>query len=84
MGFQLASGGQQIVPYQAGQWLVMDDEDADFALSNVPTTGAWQLIGYNTGAFAHVVFVRFHLDPVQQAAIAIPAAPLTITPPVGV
>lgn len=82
LGVQLAVSGQQVVPYQSGQWLVMDDETVSFDLRNFPNSGAWQLIAYNTGAFSHTVYLRFHLDTVQQSTA--PLQPVTITAPIGV
>ena len=30
-------------------------------------SGKWETTGYNTGAFPHAVFVRFHASPVKAA-----------------
>lgn len=68
LGFQLAMGGQQIIPYQTGLWLIGDDDDINWELTDLPNSGAWQFISYNTGIFDHTVFLRFHTELVPQPA----------------
>ena len=67
MGFQLGSKGQQIIPWEPGSWLVMDDDKETFDVEGQIDTGAWQLLGYNTGRYDHTVYLTFQLDPVQLA-----------------
>lgn len=66
MGWQLAMGGVQVVPYGSDTWVVDDGTAGTFTLDGYPDSGAWQVIGYNTGAFAHSVFLTFHLDLVER------------------
>ena len=66
MGWQLAMGGVQVVPFGSDTWVIADGTAGSFTLDGYPDSGAWQVIAYNTGAFAHSVFLTFHLDLVEQ------------------
>lgn len=68
VGFQLASGGQPFIPYNANAWIVADDATIPLDLVGAIDTGAWQLIAYNTGTYTHDLFLTFELDPVQDLA----------------
>lgn len=76
VGFQLASGGVQMVPVNQGQFLTPDGETLSWDLSGYPTTGAWQMIAYNLGSFAHTLEVRFEADPVPDTASPLLPVPL--------
>lgn len=58
VGFQLGSGGVQMAPINAGQFVTADDEVLSWDLEGQITSGAWQLIAYNLGAFDHTLEVR--------------------------
>jgi hypothetical protein len=62
MGFYLALSGQQVIPYDAGEYLVWDNQEKSWPLTNQVTTGRWQVVGYNTGSYPHRVIVRFHVN----------------------
>lgn len=72
VGFQIASSGVQVIPWNAGEWIVTDHEVLSFPVDDFPTTGDFQLVAYNTGVYDHSLWVRFALDTIVQAA---PAAP---------
>lgn len=63
VGFALVSGGQQVVPEEAGTYLVMDDEAVEWPLEEQIETGAWQLRSYNVGRWDHTLYLTFLLDP---------------------
>lgn len=64
MGFYLAISGQQIIPFETGQFIVWDDRYDSWALDDFPQTGAWSVVGYNLdGVNGHSVVVRFHTSP---------------------
>lgn len=65
VGWQLAMGGLQVIPTGIGSYIVANDEADDWDLSGLPDSGAWQLIGYNTGNFDHSVYLYFFATPVQ-------------------
>jgi len=68
MGFQLTSSGAQIIPYNAGAFVVANDERLTWPLTNQITSGAWALTGYNTGQYDHTVYVKFLLSLPGQPA----------------
>lgn len=74
MGFYLANNGQPWIPRSPGEWLVWDDKIERFTPTAYPTASGWQVVGYNSGALAHVVVVRFHVNPVtiDRATVAAP------------
>lgn len=64
MGWALAMGGVQIVPDDAGSFIIADDEEDTWQIENLPDSGAWECIGYNTGTFDHTVYFSFFTTPV--------------------
>ena len=78
VGVALGSGGVQVIPWNGGQYLIGTDESIPFDLYDQLESGAWQLIAYNTGAYAHSVYVTFEVDPPQLANPG-PAGPLVVT-----
>ncbi|SRR6266536_144277 len=75
MGFQIANSGIQIIPYNAGGFVLSNNETMRWPLVNYASSGSWQLIGYNTGIYDHTVYVRFLLSLVTDTA---PAASPTV------
>jgi hypothetical protein len=73
VGFALAAAGVPIIPYEPGAWFVTDTEIIHWPLEDVVGSGAWQLLAYNTGAFAHTLEIRFLAD--------LPAAPRSTVSP---
>lgn len=78
MGFALTSGGKTIIPEQLGEWIVADDEKITWELQNQIDSGGWQLTAYNTGAYDHVVYLRFlvNLPAAQTTPRALQPIPL--------
>lgn len=62
VGFQLAAAGQQMLPYEPGAFFVSDHEKIAWPVEEQITSGAWQLIAYNTGQYPHTLEVRFLVD----------------------
>lgn len=77
MGFQIAVSGTQVIPWNAGEWVVTNNERLSYQVDGYPDSGAWQLRGYNTGVYDHTIQVRFALDPVAPAPSATVAAVTT-------
>jgi hypothetical protein len=67
LGWQLAMGGVNVIPENTGTFIIADDEQDVFAVSGLPDSGAWQVIGYNTGTFDHTVYLDFHVTPTAAA-----------------
>lgn len=66
VGFQLAMGTQQVLPLQAGQFIITDNEIVPLPIDNLPNSGDWSLIAYNSGQYPHSLQVRFYVDTVPQ------------------
>lgn len=91
VGFTLGMVGVSLIPVQRDKWIITDDEVVDLAMDGYPDSGAWQLRAYNTGRFAHTLYVRFHVElpgellqaatgsnpagVLSNAGTALPAAP---------
>lgn len=78
VGFQFSSGGQQLLPINAGAFIVTDDEKPSWDLSGYLTTGAWQITAYNTGGQNHTLYIRFEADPLPDPAAAMGPQPLPV------
>lgn len=59
VGFALAAAGTVYLPSNAGGFLVADNAVFDWPVEDMIESGAWQLIGYNTGYFDHTIEVVF-------------------------
>lgn len=62
LGFALAAAGNPILPSNPGAWIVADDKDLNWTLEEQISSGAWQLLAYNTGAFDHTLYLDFHVQ----------------------
>jgi hypothetical protein len=78
VGFQLSSGGVQIIPATAGAFEVTDNEVIHWPLEGQIDSGAWQMIAYNTGAFNHLLQVRFLVRLVPSASAPAGFQPLPV------
>lgn len=79
LGWRLAMAGTQVIPVNSGAWIIGDDETLDWDLDGLPNTGAWQLQSYNVGTLPHTVYITFSLNLVGPGAVALIAAPLSVT-----
>jgi len=75
VGFALGSSGQAVIPYQAGQWIIADNDDLVFELDDYWDSGSWTFFGYNLGQFAHTIYLTFELSLVPQPTAPHPALP---------
>lgn len=67
MGWRLTSGGAQVLPKNPGAFLVTAGESGSWIVENLHDSGKWEITGYNTGAFPHTVYLRFHASPVGKS-----------------
>ena len=56
--------GALVLP-QNGLWIIADDEVATWELDELPTAGAWEFQGYNTGSYDHTVYLTFLVNPLS-------------------
>lgn len=68
MGFAITMGGVSVLPIQPGTYVITDNETITWQLSGYPTSGAWQIAGYNTDVFDHTVYMRWLLDQVSPSS----------------
>jgi hypothetical protein len=66
LGWQLWYSGAIVLP-QNGLWIVADNEYATWELDELPTAGAWQFQGYNTGSYDHTIYLTFLVNPLTPA-----------------
>jgi hypothetical protein len=64
-------GGVQVVPEVTGEYIVADDEFDDIEIAGLPDSGAWQLMGWNTGAYNHTVYLQFYITPTQLSGTTV-------------
>jgi hypothetical protein len=76
VGFQLAMSGAQVLPITPGAFVVTDDEHISWDLTDQNTSGAWQMIAYNTGTFPHTIEIRFLTSLPLDPSAAGPLNPL--------
>lgn len=72
MGFYIATSRQQYIPWNVGTYFVFNDVNKHWDLEDQPTSGDWQVYGYNTGTWPHTVYVHFGLE-----VVPLPEAPNT-------
>jgi hypothetical protein len=63
VGWWLTQSGVQVLPDRYGTALVADGESDTWVLNDFPESGAWALVGYNTGINDHVVYLEFTHEP---------------------
>lgn len=63
LGWRLTMGKSQVLPTQGSdQWVIASGESGTWDLADLPTSGAWQVTAYNTGAYQHSIYLTFMLD----------------------
>lgn len=62
MGFALTMGGVWVMPVTSGTYVVTDDERIVWPVEQLPTSGSWQVTGYNTDVYPHTVYMRWLVD----------------------
>ena len=84
MGWRLTmSGGQQVIP-AGGGWIIADDQADTWPVQSLPDSGAWEVTGYNAGAYDHTIYLTFLLDLVSGGAVTtalIASSDLSAPPP---
>ena len=72
LGFALALAGQPVIPHNAGEWIITDDEEISWSLAGLPDSGAWQVITYNAGNYDHTLYIRFLATPAPLLEVSVP------------
>jgi hypothetical protein len=61
VGIQIGARNVPVIPGQAGRFFIRSGDSSGYDLEDLPNTGDWSVIGYNTGAFDHIVHVTFRI-----------------------
>lgn len=70
VGFAIGAAGTIIIPANAGQWIVTDDEKIGWDLDGAHNSGSWSFVAYNTGRDDHTIYVRFLVDLAAPPSVA--------------
>lgn len=72
LGFQVAANGTAIIPVNGTSWIVTDNEDIVWDVTQLIESGAFQIRSYNTGIYPHTIEIRFEVDipPPKPASTA--------------
>lgn len=65
VGIQIGARSVQVLPSGQGQFHVRSGAAEGIDVEELPNTGDWSVIGYNTGAFPHTVQVTFHVNRIS-------------------
>lgn len=65
MGWRLTAGNAQVIPFNAGAWVVADGESRQWQLDELPEGGNWQVTGYNLGNQPHSIWLEFTLSYIR-------------------
>lgn len=79
VGFQLRHSGGTVIPYDASQWIVADNEVIKWPLRNFPVGEAWGLRAYNLDVYDHALFLRLLVDETTRQTVTI-IEPIPISP----
>lgn len=75
VGVAIGAAGQPIIPYNAGAWIIADDDTISWPIIGAHNSGSWEAFGYNLGHFQHTVHIRFLLttldDPGETSSLQI-------------
>lgn len=65
VGIQIGARTVPVLPGAKTQFFIRSGDSQGFDLEDLPNTGDWSVIGYNTGVFAHTVQVVFRVHRIQ-------------------
>jgi hypothetical protein len=58
-------GGVQVLPQSGGGPIIADNEWDEWEIEDLPDSGDWELVGFNTGTFDHTVYLGFYVTPIS-------------------
>ena len=71
LGWQLWYSGAIVIP-QNGTWIITDNEFGRWEIDELPETGNWTFVGYNTGTYDHTTYLRFLCSPLGSTLTSAP------------
>lgn len=61
-GLRITAGGTQILPINAGTWIISNDEIFDWPADDEVTANGLSLAGYNLDIYPHTFYLRFQVS----------------------
>lgn len=78
VGFRIRHSSQTVIPNNAANWIIADDEKISWTLNDYPVGNKWSISAYNTDVYAHTLYLRFHVNETQRATRgAVALVPIT-------
>lgn len=69
-GLRITWGGTQLLPINAGTWIISDNEILDWPMNDEVTANGLSLTGYNTDIFPHTFYLRFTISERATSPVA--------------
>lgn len=66
VGFAVIHSSQQIIPYQAGTFIIADNEVLRWDLQRYPEGSPWTIRAYNLDEYDHTLHVRLYINDVPD------------------
>ncbi len=66
MGWRISMRGVQVLPKNAGAFIVAHETMGEYVLRNHPDSGDWSVTTYNTGGFPHDLYVTFFAQVIPR------------------
>lgn len=79
LGVALAVGGEQVLPFEKGVYIVDDDTHIVWPVAGLPTAGSWQCWSYNAGTYPHTVRVNLLVTVPGVGGATTPETPVIPT-----
>lgn len=61
-GWHLSMGNVKVLPDGTDLWVIANGEQGSWPVHDRPDSGGWSVVGYNTGANPHSVYLAFHCN----------------------
>jgi hypothetical protein len=65
VGIQIGARSVPVLPGNRNQFFIRSGDSQGFDLTDLPNTGDWSVIGYNTGSFDHTIQVTFRVHRIE-------------------
>jgi len=82
VGVQLLHSGEVVVPHDASEWLITDNEPVIWPLDGFPYNAKYAVRTYNQDVYDHTVQVRMLFNEVATQQI-MPMAPIPLVTPLA-
>lgn len=66
VGWQLSSSGAQVIPSNAGGFMIVDGESGVWQVDGLHNSGDWNVTAYNLGIYSHGIYLEFFVRPISQ------------------